>query len=114
MFDHYPHVAVQHRVALESAIRNHSVVTSVNAPLLAKMYKLALDGLTGTAKEDGFLISKITDGKVVLSSVTDAKTGLYLQLATVQGQTGNYLTFGQKWAVEQFVPAHGNVSTTLW
>lgn len=114
MFDHYPYVAVQHKVALESSVRNHSVTSGVNAALLAKMYKLALDGLAVPVKEDGFLFSKLTDGKVVLSSVTDAKTGLYLQLARVEGQPSIYLTVGQKWAMEQFVPAHGNVSTSLW
>ena len=114
MFDHYPHVAVQHKVALESCIRQHSVVSGANAPLLAKMYKLALDGMTNAPKEEGFLISLLTDGKIFMSSVTDSKTGLYLQLASVKGQTGNYLTVGQKWAMEQYVPAHGNVSTTLW
>jgi len=115
MFGHYPFIAKQHHVALESAIRNHSVVSGINGPLLAKMYQLALDGLKQPAVGgDGFFTSSLRAGNITLSSVTEAKTGLWLQLAKVEGQTGNYLTLGQKWAMEQFVPAHGNVSTTFW
>lgn len=114
MFDHYPHVAVQHKVALESTVRNHSVVSTVNAATLAKMYKLALDGFGSPSKEEGFLSSVLHAGLVTTSAITEAKSGLWLQLARVQNQTGTYLTVGQKWAMEQFVPAHGNVSTTLW
>ena len=114
MFGHYPYIAKQHHVALESAIRNHSVVSTINAPLLARMYQLALEGLKQPAPGDGFFTSSLRAGNVTLSSVTEAKTGLWLQLAKVEGQPTNYLTLGQKWAMEQYVPAHGNVSTTLW
>ena len=114
MFAQYTYIAPQHHVSLESTIRNHSVVSGINAQLLAKMYKLALDGLTQAVKEDGLFVSRLTDGNVFLSAITDAKTGLYLQLASVKGQPTNYLTVGQKWAMEQFSPAHGNVATTLW
>ena len=114
MFAQYTYIAQQHHVALESCIRTHSVVSGINAQLLAKMYKLALDGLTQVVKEDGLFISRLTDGNTFLSAVTDSKTGLYIQLATVKGQQTNYLTLGQKWAMEQFSPAHGNVATVLW
>lgn len=114
MFDHYPHVAVQHKVALESTIRQHSVVNTVNAPTLAKMYKLALDGFTAPTKEEGFLSSVLNTGTVTISAITEAKSGLWLQLARVKDQTGTYLTVGQKWAMEQLSPQHGNVATTLW
>jgi phage gp16-like protein len=120
MFAHYPYIAKQHYVALESAIRNHSVISSINASLLAKMYKLALDGLTTGVKEDGFFTSslavdaRLTGVAMTVSSVTDAKSGLWIQLAKVEGQAQAYLTLGQKWAMEQLVPAHGNVSTIFW
>lgn len=113
MFAHYPYIAVQHHVALESAIRNHSVVSGITAPLMAKMYQIAINGLQSPATETGFHTSSLRSGNIVLSSVTDAKTGLWLQIARVDGKA-NYLTLGQKWVMEQFVPAHGNVSTTLW
>lgn len=117
MFAQYKFIDARHHVALESAIRNHSVVSGIGAQLLAKLYKLALDGLlndTPAGREDGYSISKLTDGKICLVSVTESKTGLYLQLARVEGQSGYYLTLGQKWAMEQFSPAHGNVSTVMW
>lgn len=114
MFGHYPYIAKQHHVALESAIRNHSVVSNISAPLLARMYQLAVEGLKQPVQGDGFFTSSLRAGNVTLSSVTEAKTGLWLQLAKVEGQPTNYLTVGQKWAMEQYVPAHGNVSTTFW
>lgn len=113
MFAHYQYIAVQHHVALESAIRNHSVVSGITAPLMAKMYQIAINGLQGPSTETGFHTSSLRSGNIILSSVTDAKTGLWLQLARVDGKA-NYLTLGQKWVMEQFVPAHGNVSTILW
>jgi len=113
MFGHYPYIAKQHHVALESAIRNHSVVSSINASLLARMYQLAVEGLKSPVQEEGFHTSSLRAGNITLSSVTDAKSGLWLQLAKVEGQS-TFLTLGQKWAMEQFVPAHGNVSTVFW
>ena len=113
MFAHYSYIAVQHHVALEASIRNHSVVSGITAPLLAKMYQLAITGLQAPITETGFHTSSLRAGNITLSSVTDAKTGLWLQLAHVEGKA-NYLTVGQKWVMEQFVPAHGNVSTILW
>lgn len=114
MFGQYPYIGKQHIVALESAVRNHSVTTTVNAQLLAQMYRLALDGLKQPITESGFFTSSLRAGNITLSSVTDAKTGLWLQLAKVEGQPNPFLTVGQKWAMEQPVPAHGNVSTVFW
>lgn len=114
MFGHYQYIGKQHHVALESAIRNHSVVTTINAPLLAKMYQLALQGLQSPLTETGFHTSSLRAGNITLSSVTEAKSGLWLQLAKVEGQPNPFLTIGQKWAMEQPVAAHGNVSTIFW
>lgn len=114
MFGHYTYIAKQHVVALESAVRNHSVITEINGPLLAKMYQIALDGLKAPVQADGYYTSSLKAGNVTLSSVTEAKTGIWLQLAKVEGQASFYLTVGQKWAMEQYVPAHGNVSTIFW
>lgn len=114
MFGHYTYILPQHHVTLESAIRNHSVISSVNAVLLAKMYKLAVDGLKNPVQETGFYTSSLRAGNITLSSVTEAKSGLWLQLAKVENQPNPYLTVGQKWAMEQLIPAHGNVSTLFW
>ncbi len=114
MFGHHPYIPPQHAVTLESAIRSHSVISSVNAVLLARMYKLALEGLGKPTQETGFFTSTLQAGTVTLSSVTEAKTGLWLQLAKVAQQSNPYMTLGQKWAMEQLSPAHGNVSTVYW
>ena len=114
MFGQYPFIGAQHYVALESAIRNHSVVSGINAPLLAKMYQLAIAGLTSPVQSEGFHTSSLRGGNITLSSVTEGKTGLWLQLARVEGKAQPFLTLGQKWVMEQPVPAHGNVSTIFW
>ena len=114
MFGHYPFIAKQHHVALESAIRNHSVVSGINAGMLAKMYQLALDGLKAPVQVEGYYTSSLKAGNITLSSVTEAKTGIWLQLAKVEGQAYPYLTLGQKWAMESLSPAMGNVSTVFW
>lgn len=114
MFGHYPFILKQHHVALESAIRSHSVVSGINANLLAAMYKLALAGLDQPVKSEGCYTSTLLTDTATVSSVTDAKTGLWIQLAKVKDQPNAYLTLGQKWAMEQYIPAHGNVSTLMW
>ena len=114
MFGQYPYIGKQHHVALESTIRNHSVTSSINAQLLAKMYRLALDGLQKPLTQTSFFTSTLHAGTVVLSSVTDIKSGLWLQLAKVENQPDPYLTVGQKWAQETLLPALGNTSTVFW
>ncbi len=114
MFGHHTYILPQHAVALESAIRSHSVISAVNAVLLARMYKLAMDGLKQPTQETGFYTSTLQAGTVTVSSVTEAKNGLWIQLAKVADQSNVYMTIGQKWAMEQFNPAHGNVSTVFW
>jgi hypothetical protein len=114
MFGHYPYILPQHHVALESAVRNHSVNTTVTAQLLAKLYNLALEGLTKAVQAEGFYTSSLRSSNIMLSSVTEAKTGLWLQLAKVENQPQPYLTLGQKWAMEQLMPAQGNVQTVFW
>lgn len=114
MFGHYPYILQQHHVPLESAIRNHSVASQVNAPMLAKLYKLALDGLKQPVQEQGFYTSSLRSGNITLSSATEAKTGLWLQLAKVEGQPSQYLTVGQKWAMENLNPVQGNIQTMFW
>lgn len=115
MFGQYPFIAKQHAVALESVIRNHGAGTTVSAGLLAKMYKVALAGLTQPSKEEGLYTSQLRAEKVTMSSVTDVKSGIWIQLATIEGFTGSiFMTCGQKWTMEQPVPQHGNVTTVIW
>jgi hypothetical protein len=114
MFDHYPFIFKQHHVALQTIVRNHAIVPAVSARLLASMYQLALAGLREPVQADGFHTSSLLDGAIKLSSVTEGGSGLWLQLALVDGKPQPYLTAGQKWVMENPVPAHGNISTTIW
>lgn len=114
MFDRYSFIHKHHRVALESVVRNHSVASTINAPLLAKMYQLAQQGLQTNVVEDGFHASKINSETLTLSSVTEAKTGFWVQLAKSADHVNPFLTVGQKWVMEQPIAAFGNVSTVIW
>jgi hypothetical protein len=113
MFNQYEYIDKAHHVALQSCIRNHQTVT---AGLLAQLYRIALSTHTQETveKREDVLCSflKTADG-TKLAAVTDRKTGIYLQLASVP-QSQPFLTVGQKWAVEQSNPAHGNTATLLW
>ena len=98
---------------LESTLRNHGVGTQMSAPLLARMYKIAVDGFTKAATVPDYLVSVLVTDKAVLSSVTEAKSGLWLQLARLP--TGTVLlTVGQKWATEQPDSTQHNVATKIW
>jgi hypothetical protein len=114
MFARYTYIDPKHVVPLEATVRNHSIVSAATAPLLAKMYKTALDALSSgePVREEGFAASVLKSETVTLSSVTEAKTGLYIQMAKLDGKV--YMTVGQKWVMEQPNPAHGNVTTSMW
>ena len=114
MFDHYPFVLNQHRAALASAVRIHSVVSAATAPILAALYKHALDGLTAPVKADGYYTSTLnTSDEITVSSATDAKSGLWVQLARAGGRLP-VLTIGQKWSMEQFNTMTGSTNTIIW
>ena len=114
MFGQYTFIQVQHHVALEAAVRNHSIISAATPQILARMYKLALEGLKQPVQETGFYTSSLRAGNITLSNVTEAKSGLWLQLAKVEGQPSPYLAVGQKWAQENYSPAMGNISTIFW
>ena len=117
MFAQHTFIAKQHHVALESTIRNHSVASHLSAQMVVTMYRLALDGLTGPVKADGYAVSILStvlpSPGIKLCAITDVKSGLYLQLAKV-GDRQPLLTLGQKWVMESAVAEHGNIATTLW
>lgn len=114
MFGQYTFIQVQHHVALEAAVRNHSIISAATPQILARMYKLALEGLKQPVQETGFYTSSLRAGNITLSNVTESKSGLWLQLAKVEGQPSPYLAVGQKWAQENYSPAMGNISTIFW
>jgi hypothetical protein len=111
MFNHYPFIAPEHHVALESCIRNHNVITS---PLLAELYKAALFNVDKQTQITGRHTSHLITANVRIGTATDAKTGFYVQLAKVEGQERPLLTVGSKWAMEQPNALQGNVATHIW
>lgn len=111
MFLHYTYIIPEHHVALESAIRNHMGITS---PVLAKLYKVALANVDTQTNETGQFTSHLKSGNVSIGTATDAKSGIYIQLARADGNPRLLLTIGAKWAMEQPNPTQGNIATTLW
>ena len=111
MFIQYTYIQPEHHVALESAIRNHMVITS---PVLAKLYKSALANVDKPTNETNHFTSHLKSGNVSVGTATDSKTGVFVQLARADGNPRLLLTVGTKWAMEQPNPVQGNIATTLW
>lgn len=111
MFNHFRNICPEHYVALESAVKTHMG----DIPVIAKLYDAALAALLTSEKPPlGILCSTLRDGRLVLGTATDAKTGVYVQLAQIPEQPRPLLTIGQKWATESPNPAMGNVGTRIW
>ena len=111
MFIQYTYIVPEHHVALESAIRGHTGITS---PVLAKLYKAALANLDKPSGEQGMFTSHLNDGSVSVGTATDAKTGVFVQLARTKSAHHPLLTVGTKWAMEQSNTVQGNIATQLW
>ena len=111
MFNHFTFILPEHHVALESSIRNHMGIMS---PVLAKLYKTALANVDKPTYETGQLTSHLKSGNVAVGTATEAKTGVFVQLARADGNPRTLLTVGMKWAMEQPNPTQGNIATTLW
>jgi hypothetical protein len=114
MFVQHQFIEEQHKAALESTIRQHAGITE---PFLAKLYKAALDVYTladQAAPQPGLVFSRIANEKHVVASVTDERTGTYLQLAgeIKKPNVGKQLTMGQKWIMQG--SAASTTATKLW
>ena len=114
MFEHLTYMPQAHQIALQTAVRNHNMGTGINPGLLGKLYKLALDGLASPAQETGFFTSTLTTEHAVLSTATDTKTGIFIQLARISGQSSPFLTVGLKWAMEGKNEVQGSLATLYW
>ena len=114
MFDQYKAIPLQHKSVLQSALRGHAVSSTISFQTMARMYHLALNGLNGPINETGFHGSTLVAEGVTVSSVTDGKTGVYIQLAKLSNQANLCLTVGQKWVMENYSQAMGNVSALVW
>lgn len=114
MFVQHNYIEEQHKSALESTIRQHAGVTE---SYLAKLYKAALELFTteNPAPQPGMIYSRITNDKFVVASVTDERTGNYMQLAgEVKSVQGRQITFGQKWIMEGKSDKLSTSATKLW
>lgn len=106
MLNQYSFIQEHHKAPLEAALRANS---SVPAPLLASLYKQALDAVNGPAvTTETTSCSKLSDPGlgVTVGTATDKKTGAYVQLAQ-SGSGKPVLTFGTKWIVEMVDPGTG-------
>lgn len=111
MFNHYTYIVPEHHVALASCIRNHSGITS---PVLAKLYKAALDNVDKPVQAAEQFTSHLKSGNISVGTSTDAKTGIFVQLARADDNPRLLLTVGYKWAMDQSNPLQGNIATKLW
>ncbi len=117
MFNH-PLIAEKHRVALERSVMKHGSVN--DEATVTKIYKAALEAYHADPKakmkarpDPMLLMSRIEQGPLLLSTCTCAKTGLYVQLHGVSGSADLFMTFGQKFSIEQ-KDGVGNTGTVLW
>lgn len=114
MFIQHEFIEEQHKAALESTIRQHNGITE---QFLAKLYKAAFDVFTQAEQappQPGLVFSRIANEKHAVASVTDERSGLYLQLAgeIKKPHTGKQLTMGQKWIMQG--SAASTTATKLW
>lgn len=111
----YPFIDLKHRPVLESIVRVHSVVTD---DMLAKLYEICLKVLHNEridGNDGAFFRSRLVTVELVVATVTDSKTGIYLQLAeAVVGPKDLILTVGAKWVVEQRDVQSGGIRFLNW
>lgn len=113
MFNQYRFIEETHKIALESAIRNHTVLT---APLAARLYQNAHRAATEAkaGHDSGFLISRVENPQVVIGTCTDTRTGLFIQLVQIRESKHLMLTLGSRWIVETSDAATGTTNLVYW
>lgn len=112
MFVHHTFIEETHKPILESAIRQHAVVTE---PMLAKLYQIALESFNTEGKINpvtGFSWSYIGDDKNAVASATNEQTGFYVQLTGEKAAKNRSLTVGAKWAMQS--KANQSLVTKMW
>jgi hypothetical protein len=113
MFEH-SYIPQPHQIVLSTALRGHTLGNGVNPLILAKLYKASLDSFKEPVNERDILTSVLRGDLGNLSTATDMKTGVYVQLAQIPGQSACSITIGRKWAMEGLNKTLGNYSTTYW
>jgi hypothetical protein len=115
MFVQHTFIEEPHKSTLEQIIRQHNVVTE---SYLAKFYRAAFDTFLNAAPValSGMVVSRIANDKHVVASVTDERTGFYLQLAgeAKNPNQGKQITVGMKWAMQGKADNLSTTATKMW
>jgi len=113
MFNQYRFIEETHKIALESAIRNHAVLT---AALAARLYRNAYTSITEVkaAHDAGFMISRVETPQFTMGTCTCSRTGLFIQLVQIKDTRHLMLTLGSRWAMETSDAATGTSNVLYW
>ena len=115
MFVQHTYIEDSHKVTLEQVIRQHAVITE---SYLARFYRSALDVFINPKQtaQVGMIFSRIANDKFVVASVTDERTGFYLQLAgeIANPNNGKQITVGTKWAMQGRAELLSTAATKIW
>lgn len=112
MFAQYQFIEETHKVALESAVRNH---TGLTIPLAAKLYRLALESAsTKAGAEHGFAVSRIDAANYAVGTCTDTRSGIFVQLVIFNADKRRLLTVGTRWVTETTDRATGTTNFSYW
>lgn len=117
MFVQHTFIEESHKPTLETIIRHHAGITE---PYLAKFYRAALDvfaNLTEAKAQPSMIFSRFQGGDCVIASVTDERTGFFMQLAgaaTPGKSHKNQLTVGEKWVMQGSSETLSTMATKVW
>lgn len=115
MFVQHTYIEEPHKSTLEQIIRQHNVVTE---SYLAKVYRATLDVFLSmnATSQPGLIFSRIANEKHVVASVTDERTGFYMQLAgEIKNPNQNkQITVGMKWAMQGKAELLSTTATKMW
>jgi len=103
----------QHQVALSTAQRAHAA-NGLTPGLLNRLYLAAKRGLDEPVEVEGLVTSTLTGDIGKLSTATDEKLGVYVQMALLTGQKQPTLTVGQKWVQETSNSTLHSTATKFW
>ena len=103
-----------HKVVIEQVIRQRPIIQEAQA---AKLYEVALQSFKEKGEIPGVpdvSWSYIANDKHVVTSATDMKTGIYIQLSGPKNATTRNIVVGQKWAVQAPNPVTTQSEIKVW
>ena len=108
----------KHLPTLNTALMKHR--SKLDEHRVAKLYAEARTLVLGSdlsvaqAQDKSVMRSVIRSQALTIVTCTDAETGLFVQLAGLEGGKGLLLTFGQKFCQEARDVMRQNVATKVW